>query len=63
MKNISLPIVDATMEEKRPNTQEKGKEIASAPDCIPVTCSKFQPVGSCHSHTQNSHNGKPKEEM
>ena len=34
-----LPIVDAIMEERRPNTHEKGNEIASARDCKSVTCS------------------------
>ena len=33
------PIVDAIIEDRRPNTHEKGNEIASAPDCKSVTCS------------------------
>ena len=31
--------MDAIIEERRPNTHEKGNEIASARDCKSVTCS------------------------
>ena len=36
----SLPIVDEVMDERRPSTQEKGSDIATAPVPIFPTCSQ-----------------------
>lgn len=37
---MNLPIVDAIMDERRPKTQEKGKEMASARGPMSATCYK-----------------------
>lgn len=38
VNRIILPIVEAIMDERRPKTQEKGKEIAKAREPKSVTC-------------------------
>lgn len=38
MKATILPIVEAIMDDKRPKTQEKGKDMAKAREPKSVTC-------------------------